>query len=125
MVLSLEPADAEPYVLVFSGKRVEGKTDSNGLLEVVIPTSVRVADLLLPEREMKFHLQIGDLEPANTTRGLQSRLTNLSLFMGNSNGDLDGTTRAEILHFQSANDIDPSGGHDEETTAALADMHGV
>jgi len=121
-----KPDAQVPWVVVVDGRTQKGTTDSDGILEFAIPPAAKVADVRVgpPEREKKFQLQLGVIDPIEELSGVRSRLENLGFPCGSEDDGADGATKEAILLFQkSFGHPEPSGELDERTRQELKSLH--
>lgn len=100
---------------------VDAKTDGNGIAEMPVPERVGSVRLVLPWGE--FPVEIGELDPANTVRGIQQRLTNLGIPCGPIDGLYGPLTRGGILSFQKIEGLESTGEPDADLIGAIRDRH--
>lgn len=121
-----EPMSDQPFVLEVGGKKIEGRTTDDGVVQAFVPHGEKEAKLTVGEGEhaMKLDLAIGHLDPPSETKGIQGRLANLGFYPG----AIDGKESDELTHaitaFQLHAGLEPTGALDEKTRAALEDQHG-
>jgi len=121
----------EPYRVEGVGdEAIEGTTDGEGLIKLQVPVNTRQLVVVLPERDERFQVMVGDLDPIDEASGLRMRLTNLGYY-GTTVAGEDGhvTTEDEQLTaalkaFQTAAGLEPSGVLDEQSRSMLIDAHG-
>ncbi len=118
-----EPRKNEPYTLVFADTVITGTTDGQGRIDQPIPGEVATATLKLNQGREQYPLTIGLLEPVEALRGVQQRLANLGYDCKGEDGQPGEGTRAALLQFQAANDLQETGEVDEPTRNALRDAH--
>jgi N-acetylmuramoyl-L-alanine amidase len=117
-----KPVSGIAFTYIFDGaKRPPGKTDANGIAESILPHGVRDVKLRLPWGE--FPVDVGDLAPANTIRGIQQRLRNLGIDPGPIDGIFGPLTARAITRFQSAEKLDVNGQATRQLVKALRDVH--
>jgi N-acetylmuramoyl-L-alanine amidase len=119
-----EPLADEPYVLEIDGQHTEGRTDSDGLVEISIAPDARHGTLRLTERRQTHQLELGHIDPIESISGVQARLNNLGFDCGEVDGRLGPQTAAALRQFQSASDLEATGTLDDDTRQALQDSHG-
>ncbi|APR86026.1 Hypothetical protein A7982_11375 [Minicystis rosea] len=116
------------YRVSFDGvPREEGKTDGDGLVDVIIPPGAESAELSIGEHT--WHLALGHLNPILHTpdegvSGLKARLHNLGYDAGAIDEPLDPESRAAIRWFQRDHGLDLTDQLDEATRAAIVRAHG-
>jgi hypothetical protein len=117
-----DPVKSQPFVLTVENTRVEGKTDSAGMLDIQVPFTATQAELTVDGYKKK--LEIGALEPLHTAKGYQARLRNLGYATGPLDGIVGAKTRAAIRAFQRDAELDQSGRMNDDTLQALGARHG-
>jgi hypothetical protein len=121
-----EPHARVPWVVVVEGKTQEGETDGDGILEFAIPPKAKVADVRVgpPDREKRFKLQLGVIDPIEEFSGIRSRLENLGFPCGSAEDGEDDAAKEAIRLFQkSFSHPEPSGELDERTRQELQSLH--
>jgi len=103
----------------FFGKR---KTDKNGLLEENIPFTKCECKVFIKKNE--FVLLVANLEPVESTRGVQSRLNNLGYASGPVDGIFGPRTRAATRSFQQDQNIVVDGIVGDQTETHLVAEYG-
>lgn len=124
-----EPRASVPYILQIDGKKTEGTTDSDGLLDEPLPPQaadvrIRLGD---PQTGEDFFIKIGHLDPVERLSGVQQRLHNLGFHPGPADNIWGPRTRAAVHLFQKQHDLPPAradGKLDEATLEKLLDVHG-
>jgi N-acetylmuramoyl-L-alanine amidase len=119
-----KPRSGESYTLNVNGKKLSGQTDGDGWLEQMIPADAMEAQLLLNGGAEKHILKLGSLDPVDQVTGIQARLQNLGLYMGEVDGEMDDETTAALIGFQNKNNLQATGEADSATQAALQSAHG-
>lgn len=102
---------------------IEGTTGGDGLLEERVPVDAQRAELLFTEIGTSRVLEIGNLEPISTNKGVQQRLRNLGFDPGPIDGIVGPLTRSAISRFQSWAGLPVSGNLDQETRDRLEEEH--
>lgn len=108
----------------------QGKTDSDGRLRVEVPLHVREIDVVFHNRgHLRYGIKVGDLDPADTTTGVRSRLKHLG-FYGWSAADVappgvsaEDRDRQALLAFQRSVGIPETAVADAATLEALNRIH--
>jgi N-acetylmuramoyl-L-alanine amidase len=128
-----DPASNVPYRLVlWSGRIIEGQTDSGGVLRESISVDERGGQLTVPQIGMDTALKIGHLDPIiepdgreAIISGAQARLNNLGYDCGDVDGVCGTRTKAALKRFQadSLSRPDPDGEPDDETLSQLEQHH--
>lgn len=98
------------YLLEVEGKKYEGKTDGNGLIEHKVDAAAINAELTVylddnKKNNIFWPLEIGSLAPAVEKAGLQARLNNLGYYCKNETGNMDKSTKAAVLAFKQSNGL--------------------
>jgi N-acetylmuramoyl-L-alanine amidase len=124
----LQGKDGKPfgdmrYLLNIDGRNSEGKTGSDGVVELFVPANARAGTLRVPDLGLSMPLQLGGLDPITTIAGVQKRLTNLGYACGAS-GTLDEPTRGALQAFQTAQGLNATGEPDQSTQDKLKQVHG-
>lgn len=130
----LEDEDGKPYAgkefkLVVDGQTYLGKTDSKGLVEQEVPAGAKQATLTLwpddddPGATMTWTLQLGHLDPIDSTTGQQARLNNLGYDCGSVDGQTSDALKEALLAFQRDNKLPLTGEADAKTLAKLEQVH--
>jgi hypothetical protein len=116
-----EPRSGIEYTLEVDDKKIEGKTDEDGVIEHWISPSAKKGKFISPILGT-YDLSLGGLNPENSETGAKSRLVNLGYIL---KVDADGADLEEaIKSFQSSNKLEATGKLDEETKAKLLKVHG-
>lgn len=101
----------------------EGKSTSDGVIELDVPITAREIVVNLPEQRMEWVVLVGGLDPLEESSGMRERLRNLG-FLPRDGDDEGDELRAAIEAFQRSRGIEPRGEADETTRAALREAHG-
>lgn len=112
-----KPRANERFLLTVRGRQSEGVTDSDGWLEQVISPNAKSGNLLLPETDENYDLQLGHLDPIDEPSGALSRLRNLGF-------TADGELKGAISAFQKANNLKVTGDLNQTTKDALQAAYG-
>lgn len=127
-----KPVPDTPYKLMVEGLLLEGTTNEEGLLAQEIPIGAQTGTLELPERNRRWDVRIGHLDPvqdedtgAPIVSGAQARLNNLGYFCGKVDGIEGPKTTAAVKRFQTEvlGRQDPDGQLDKDTRDALRREH--
>jgi hypothetical protein len=119
-----EPYANEPYVVEGLDERVEGTTDAEGGLTITAPVTIRVVNVRLPTRGLKFSVRLGDMDPISEVSGVQLRLSSLGYLKAPSSGTLDEATTEALRSFQAKAGIERTGTMDPATLEALKAAYG-
>ncbi len=112
------------WVLEVDGERLEGTTGEDGTVRASIPARARTGTLRLPETDDEFPISFGDLDPADTTRGIQSRLTSLAYYRHRIDGDAGPWTARALRAFQIDEELPITGKVDAATIERLRERYG-
>jgi hypothetical protein len=116
-----KPRANEGYVIEIDGKKIQGKTDGDGVLEHYVPNHVHEANLHFGAEEYK--IEIGTLDPIDEITGVQHRLNNLGFDCGDEIGRLGPQTQMALKSFQTKNGLEVTGQVDEPTKKKLNELH--
>ncbi len=119
-----KPRANEAYTLDIDGKLISGSTDSNGLIEQVIPRNARGGTLTLQGGKEKYPVKIGHLDPIDELIGVQQRLNNLGFNCGAESGEMNEDFRAALRKFQERYKLAVTGEADGATKGELQKQHG-
>lgn len=122
------PCSGKPFSLKVGPSTLEGNTNSTGLLELKIDPDPQNGELTVwpdgrPGRTLQFTLQLGSLNPIDTTSGAKARLRNLGFDPGSVEGDIDDQAQEAIRTFQIVAGLDVTGELDSATRDALEKAH--
>jgi hypothetical protein len=101
--LNGKPRANEPYRFVIDDVILrEGKLDGEGKLSEFIPNNAKTGKLWLGEKydDGPISLQLGNLDPVDTIRGVQHRLKNLGFWRGPINGEDDADLHKVVRKFR-------------------------
>ncbi|HEX7150385.1 MAG TPA: peptidoglycan-binding protein [Thermoanaerobaculia bacterium] len=115
-----EPRADLAWTLKIGGQTQEGKLDADGWLLASVPPSAREATVELAGRS--YVLQLGDLDPLDTTAGIRARLTSLGYPCSAAAGE---PLRSVLARFQRDRELEPTGVADDATRAALSSGYGA
>lgn len=121
-----EPLANVAYSIEIDGSIRSGETDGDGhLSESILPDAERACLRYHDgEREFRWELPLGSLDPADTLAGCRQRLGNLGFPCGSGDGGIDDTTQAAVRAFQRAQGLEETGEIDDETQQSIAESHG-
>lgn len=121
-----KPRVGIPYILIVDTYKYEGETDSSGELRHLIPPSAREGMLMLGEqREERYQLKIGLLDPIEEWSGIQARLVNLSFMFSPVDGAPGPCTENAIRAFQGDHSLNPTGKLDDNTRQKIREIYGT
>lgn len=124
-----EPLAGKNYELKLGSKVIKKKTNSEGLLKEEVPIDLKTAELKVwlvdgdDNSCLTWKLDLGHLEPAETTYGLKARLVNLGYDCGAVNDEFDEPTRNALRAFQRDNQLPATGEKDAITVSKLEEKH--
>jgi len=120
-----EPRADISYSLEIDGNLFTGTTDSEGMIEHSIPPNAGTGRLLVGDSQEEEHeLNLGHLDPISEISGVQARLKNLNLYLGEVNGEMNDETGLAIMEFQQRHDLEETGEMNDETRGQLEEVHG-
>ena len=121
-----EPMADQKFVLEVGGKKIEGRTTPDGVVQAFVPHDATEGKLTVGEGEqaVKLDVQIGHLDPTDGTKGVQGRLANLGWYSGEIDGQESDALAKSIEAFQLHAGLEATGKLDERTRAALENQHG-
>ncbi|GJQ30605.1 MAG: hypothetical protein HBSAPP03_24890 [Phycisphaerae bacterium] len=100
----------------------EAETDGDGIAQIDLPRGgSRSVRLRLPWGE--FPVEVGELAPAHTVRGIQQRLRNLGIDPGPIDGIWGPLTARGISEFQTVEGLDVTGKPGPELIRRLRKVH--
>lgn len=110
------------FVVDVGGKKIEGTTDGDGMLEAKVPPRATEATVELTETKQRFVVRLGKIDPVDTPSGIASRLKNLGYLASDKpkKSELDDGIR----RFRRDKDLDIEGGADSELQDSLVSTHG-
>ncbi len=120
------PRANEPFKLTIDGVgTLTGTTDSEGKLDVPIPGNARRGKLVVGVEPdvLEYDLDLGDLDPIETWKGVQTRLRNLG-FDCDETGEYDQQTRDAMNAFRESLSLPPAEQLDPNTRTQLQAKHG-
>lgn len=118
-----------PYKLNVGTRRYDGETGADGLIRHWVSPSAKTAKLQVMDEDdpalvdREWDIEVGRLEPENSLRGIQSRLTNLGYDCGEIDGELGPRTISALSDFQAQMGLEVTGDADQDTIDALDDAH--
>lgn len=121
-----EPMADQKFVLEVGGKKIEGRTTEDGVVQAFVPHDQTEGKLTVGEGEqaVKLDIQIGYLDPPGEMKGVQSRLANLGYFSGEIDGQESEELGKSIESFQLHAGLPATGKLDDRTRGALESQHG-
>ncbi len=106
------------------GSKRTGQVQARGYVECPIKPEWREATLTVEDGKLSltWHLQLGDLDPVDTVRGVQARLNSLGMLDGRLTGEVDVETKKAIEAFQRRHGLPVNGAADDaQLQAALVE----
>ncbi len=121
-----KPVKNQPYEMTIDGTTHTGTTDAEGKLNVPIRGDNRAAHLKVGEGEdaHEYDLVLGGVDPIESLRGVQQRLSNLGYRCDENDGVLGPQTQAALRAFQKQNRLEETGRPDDNTRQKLKQKHG-
>jgi hypothetical protein len=102
------------YKLVVGGQTYQGKTDSNGIISQVVPSTATSGTVTLDM--WSFDVTIKPLDTVESEAGYTTRLENLGYHTADP--------AQALMRFQSANGLNVTGQMDADTKAKLKEIYG-
>lgn len=119
------------YVLEVGERRFDQRTGADGMIDHPAPPSAALARLSFwpaeagyPE-EVSWTLHVGHIDPIETLRGVQARLTNLDFDCRGEEGRAGERTRAAVARFQATHGLEATGDIDDATRAKVLEVYGA
>jgi hypothetical protein len=130
-----EPIAGAPYRLLVDGKRYEGNTAGDGMVEQVISPQARYGELTVwptaaPSDTdpgpacLTWTLALGHLDPVEELTGVQARLNNLGFESGPVDGIMGPITRSAVRRFQEKHALLVDGIPGPQTQGKLVEVYG-
>ncbi|MBX3469254.1 MAG: peptidoglycan-binding protein [Planctomycetes bacterium] len=121
------PLTGKRFELRVGDRRHDGTTGDDGLVEVAIDPDPTEGELVVRagdagEKELRWRLKLGHLDPLDTVSGVQARLANLG-FKTPVTGEVGQETRRALRSFQLLHGLEATGGLDEATRAKVGELH--
>lgn len=116
------------YRLEIEGDTRQGYTDGEARVGIDLPPDAKRGLLKVwvtspTERTLTWNLQLGSLEPIDTTAGVQARLSNLGFYQGPIDGQLGDEVKRALRDFQVVHGLELTGEADDATRAKLVEIH--
>lgn len=117
------------YELEVAGQMFRGTKSAGAIIEHQIPRDATSGTLAVlhegdsEEEERRFELKIGALEPVETDRGVQARLTNLGFDTQGVDGKIGTKTKSALERFQRFAGLEVTGEADDGTRQELETRH--
>ena len=117
------PRKTEPWTLTIDGETIEGQTDGDGWVRASISATAHRGMLVLAGSRLRLPLEFGDLDPLETTRGVQGRLKMLGYYRHEIDGDDGPWTAQAIRAFQIDQGLPLTGEADDATVQQLKEAY--
>ncbi|WP_394831110.1 peptidoglycan-binding protein [Pendulispora rubella] len=117
----------EPYRLYIdedSATVIDGSTTKSGDIETSVPAMAKSVTIAFSKRNFARTFMLGQLDPVDTTMGLQARLRQLGYLRGPVDGKMGPLTAAALRGFQTSHKLPPSGEADAATLDKLGAAYG-
>jgi hypothetical protein len=118
-----EPRASQKYTLTIDGKKIEGTTNAQGILEEYVPAQAAGGELVIGDDQFRMALDFGHLDPITEISGVQKRLNNLGYECGEADGQLNQRTREALAALQSRFSMPITGEIDDATRNKLREIH--
>ncbi len=124
-----QPLAGKDFELNVAGKSIQDTTGSDGIVQADIPVSAKTATLKVwmstgdESSAVTWELQLGKLEPVESTFGLKAHLFNLGYDCGNVNDQFDEKTTQALKAFQRDHQLPVTGNSDTATRDKLRSIH--
>ena len=115
------------YTLQIDGKVVSAKyakTDGDGKIKIYKLSPLATEGFLMLEDGTSYVLKLKELDPVDSTSGIQARLANLGYGPGPINGEHNHKTRAALAWFQKSHNLKATGEPDDQTKEKLVEVYG-
>ncbi len=121
------PHAGKRYELTVGGKVLKGATGGDGRIRVEIPLDTKSAEIKLwPDATssdcITWSLELGHLEPVETTYGLKGHLSNLGYDCGTVDDSADEKLAQALRDFQRDNGLSVTGQAGDATLAKLREL---
>lgn len=129
VMLEDEPIKNAKFELTGGSVNIQGQTDGSGQIDEKIPSNVSSLSLSVwtdadPENPyLKTTVNVAQLAPCNTLRGVKARLNNLGYDCGEVNDELDALYYSALMRFQEDNELEITGNRCEKTLKKLEEQH--
>jgi len=126
-LLPEEPWPNAEYLLRYAGTETSGTTDGDGMVEILLPPSVRQAKLIISpgtQDEMTIPIEVGGLNPIATLSGVKQRLRNLGYGLSGIDEEEDIELRDAIRAFQQDQGLDVTGELSGPLRDTVLSVHG-
>lgn len=126
-----KPFAGKRYELKVGSLLYEGTTDAEGRILRWVAAAARTGEITVwlatpdyPE-VVRYSLQVGHLEPIESTRGVKSRLNGLGFACGEASDEIDAATAEALRAFQRAQGMTETGQLDEATRGKIREAYGM
>jgi len=119
-----EPVADKPFKLDVDGHLIQGDTDSEGRIEEVIPPDAKHAKLVIDSdgEDICYDLELGGMDPIDTTTGVKARLKNLGFDPGRIDMEDRPEYRAALSAFQERFELEKTVEPDQATRDKLSEL---
>jgi putative peptidoglycan binding protein len=119
-----EPVADKPFKLDVDGGLIQGDTDSQGRIEEAILPDARHAKLVVDNdgEEICYDLELGGMDPLDTTPGIKARLKNLGFDPGRIDMEDRPEYRAALSSFQERYELEKTAEPDQATRDKLSEL---
>lgn len=119
------PIVDEPWIVKGLGDPVEGTTGGDGCVSFTATVLTREVELVLKNRNVKYPVLIGDMDPLDEPSGVKKRLDHLGFRDPDAKEGADEVLSPAVIQaFQAAHGLEATGEIDDATRAAIEDAHG-
>lgn len=109
------------YILTIDGRKIEGMTDGEGVLEAFVPPNAQSGEVEI-DGEL-YPLQLGNLDPVGELSGVKKRLNNLGFLCGDAEAPPDHLLEMALRKFQQRMRLPETGAPDDVTRSKLREVH--
>lgn len=123
-----EPLRNCRFRLDVEGASLSGYTDDEARVGLDLPPDAKRGVLKVwverpAARTLTWNLHLGRLEPIDTVKGVQARLSNLGFFQGRIDGVAGDALKRALRDFQVVHGLTLTGEADAATKAKLVELH--
>ena len=121
-----EPVANQPFRADIDGAMSRGTTDADGVLEIEIPgTALRGTLYVGPEADLLvYKLDLGQLEPVSTIKGVKQRLKNMGFDVGVLDDEVSEEFKLALMQFQAEQNLESDGSLNDATKLNLEKVFG-
>ncbi len=114
-----------PFRLLLDGETIEGKTDSDGFIDIPIPPNAQQGKLIMnpnePDQKI-IRLQLGTLGAADEIAGMKRRLSNLGYNCDDQVNEMTPDFENALKLFQESYGLEISGKLDDATKNKISEL---